>query len=80
MEISYCCEEGQGCGLCIKKKIRPTTDVAELLMVGGSALFDVSVDIHPYNNSQYITLIKLPSPSPLPALFKSSISKQWMDG
>ena len=32
-------------------------------------MFDVSVDIHPFNNSQYIVLVKLPSNTNLPALF-----------
>ena len=38
-------------------------------MFGGSSMFDVSVDIHPFNSSQYIILVKLPSHSNLPALF-----------
>ena len=42
---------------------------SDLLMFGGSAMFDVSVDIHPFNSSQYIILVKLPSHSNLPALF-----------
>ncbi|XP_023320293.1 membrane metallo-endopeptidase-like 1 isoform X2 [Eurytemora carolleeae] len=46
-----------------------TDIITDLLMFGGSSMFDVSVDIHPFNSSQYIILVKLPSHSNLPALF-----------
>ena len=43
--------------------------ISELLLYGGSSLFDVSVDIHPYNNSRLINVIKLPGKTILPSLY-----------
>ena len=45
-----------------------TFSISELLLYGGSSLFDVSVDIHPYNSSRLINVIKLPGKTILPSL------------
>jgi hypothetical protein len=48
----------------------------ELLEYGGSSLFDISIDLHPTNRSQYLPVVKLPSQSMLPSLTQQTVSKK----
>jgi hypothetical protein len=46
----------------------------ELLEYGGSSLFDISIDLHPTNRSQYLPVVKLPSQAMLPSLTQHTVS------
>ncbi len=48
----------------------------ELLEYGGSSLFDISIDLHPTNRSQYLPVVKLPSQAMLPSLTQHTVSKK----
>ncbi len=51
--------------------------IQELLEYGGSSLFDISIDLHPTNRSQYLPVVKLPSLAMLPSLTQHTVSKKY---